>query len=248
MDLDLLVLVLPAFVAGIMIAATHAPLGLEVLKRGIVFMDLAVAQIAGLGMVGVLTWVHHPSAWLIQGVALYAALLSAAVFRWIESMVPERQEAIIGTSFVVAASAAILVLQHHPHGGETLQHMVSGQLLFVTWLDVLKHAPIYIGIVLAWFLHPRWRSGLGFYSLFALAITSSVQLVGVYVVFASLILPALVATGRSCALRTAWSFGGLMMVVGCGSALFLDVPAGPMVVIVGSLLAVGYWVWGSRCP
>lgn len=246
MDLSVFILVFPAFVAGVMIAATHAPLGLEVLKRGIVFMDLAVAQIAGLGMVSVLTWMHHPATWMTQGVALLAALGSAAVFRWVEAMVPERQEAIIGTSFIFAASAAVLVLLNHPHVGEAMQHMVSGQLLFVTWADVLKHAPIYAGILLAWFLRPTWRSGMGFYSLFALAITSSVQLVGVYVVFASLIIPALVAMGRHHPLVIAWLFGLSMMVIGCFSAVLLDVPAGPMVVIVGCVLAIVQWVWRSR--
>ena len=100
MDLSVFILVMPALVAGVMIAATHAPLGLEVLKRGIVFMDLAVAQIAGLVMVSVVTWMPHPSPWLIQGLALTGALMAAGVFRWVESVVPKRQEAIIGTSYV----------------------------------------------------------------------------------------------------------------------------------------------------
>lgn len=248
MDLSVFILVIPALVAGVMIAATHAPLGLEVLKRGIVFMDLAVAQIAGLVMVSVVTWMPHPSPWLIQGLALMGALVAAAVFRWVESVVPKRQEAIIGISYVFSASAAVLVLLNHPHGGEAMQHMVSGQLLFVTWADVMKHAPVYAGIGLAWVTRPDWRSGIGFYSLFALAITSSVQLVGVYVVFASLIVPALVAIGRPNALIRAWSFGVGMMVLGCVSAVLLDMPAGPMVVMAGCGLASLHWAWRSRWP
>ncbi|MDA8653520.1 metal ABC transporter permease [Alphaproteobacteria bacterium] len=221
----------PALIAGLMIALTHAPLGIEVLKRGIIFIDLAVAQIAGLGLVAASVWLHEPSIWLMQAIALICAIAAGLFFRRIEKTMPEQQEAIIGVSFVLAASLAILLLADHPHGGEKIQHLLSGQMLFVTWTDVITHAPIYVFILLAWFLKPSLRQGISFYLLFALVITSSVQLVGVYVVFASLILPALAAMKSKAIYLTAWLCGVLAVTTGIIAAMMVDVPAGPVIVL-----------------
>ena len=151
---------------------------------------------------------------------------------------PEQQEAIIGVSFVLAASLAILLLADHPHGGEEIQHLLSGQMLFVSWGDIAAHAPIYGFILAAWFLKPNVRRGIRFYLLFALAITSSVQLVGVYVVFASLILPALAALKSNLPQLTAWLCGIASVLLGIMTAMFADIPAGPVIV-------VGYVLMGS---
>ncbi len=228
---EMISIVGPALVAGLMIALTHAPLGIEVLKRGIIFIDLAVAQIAGLGLVAAGTLLHEPSSWLMQGTALTCAILAGLFFRKVEKAIPEQQEAIIGVGFVLAASLAILLLADHPHGGEEIRHLLSGQVLFVTWKDVLTHVPIYAFILAAWFLKPALRSGIGFYLLFALAITSSVQLVGVYVVFASLILPALAATRSARKHLTAWACGTISVMGGILAATLLDLPAGPVLVV-----------------
>lgn len=228
---EMISIVGPALVAGLMIALTHAPLGIEVLKRGIIFIDLAVAQIAGLGLVAANVLLHDPSVWLMQGIALAAAILAGMFFRKVETAMPEQQEAIIGVSFVLAASLAILLLADHPHGGEEIQHLLSGQMLFVTWEDVALHAPIYALILTAWFLKSSLRKGIGFYLLFALAITSSVQLVGVYVVFASLILPALAAVKSNHPHRTAWLCGVIAVTAGIIIAMVTDIPAGPVIVV-----------------
>lgn len=220
----------PAFIVSLMIAFTHAPLGIEVLKRGIIFIDLAVAQIAGLGLVAAGIWLHDPPLWLIQAVALTCAVLAGLFFRKVEAVIPEQQEAIIGVSFVLAASLAILLLSDHPHGGEKIQHLLSGQMLFVTWEEVATHAPVYALILIAWFMKPSLRSGIGFYLLFALAITSSVQLVGVYVVFASLILPALASLRASRPIVTAWVCGVLSILLGITVSTLSDFPAGPVIV------------------
>ena len=84
----------PALIAGLMIALTHAPLGIEVLKRGIIFIDLAVAQIAGLGLVAASVWLHEPSIWLMQAIALICAIAAGLFFRRIEKTMPEQEEAI----------------------------------------------------------------------------------------------------------------------------------------------------------
>lgn len=230
----------PALVAGLMIALTHAPLGIEVLKRGIIFIDLAVAQIAGLGLVAASVLLHEPSIWLMQEIALAAAILAGLFFRKVETAMPEQQEAIIGVSFVLAASLAILLLADHPHGGEEIQHLLSGQMLFVTWEDVALHAPVYVLILAVWFLKPSLRNGIGFYLLFALAITSSVQLVGVYVVFASLILPALAAVNSSHQHRIAWLCGVIAVITGIVIAIITDIPAGPVIVVNYVVTAIGF--------
>lgn len=95
-------------VAGLMIALTHAPLGIEVLRRGIIFIDLAIAQIAGLGMVVAHSLWQEPLWWQMQGLALIFALSAALYFCLVERALLEQQEAIIGCSFVLAASLALL--------------------------------------------------------------------------------------------------------------------------------------------
>ncbi|PIR37163.1 MAG: zinc/manganese transporter permease [Alphaproteobacteria bacterium CG11_big_fil_rev_8_21_14_0_20_39_49] len=237
---EMISIVGPALVAGLMIALTHAPLGIEVLRRGIIFIDLAVAQIAGLGLVAASTFLHQPSTWVIQGTALLCAIIAGLFFRKVEKAIPEQQEAIIGVSFVLAASLSILLLADHPHGGEEIQHLLSGQMLFVTWKDVLMHAPIYVLIIAAWFFKPSLRSGIGFYLLFALAITSSVQMVGVYVVFASLILPALAAVKSNNPHKLAWLCSIVSVVAGIITAMVSDIPAGPLIVVSYVLTAVSF--------
>ncbi len=218
---------------------THAPLGIEVLRRGIIFIDLAIAQIAGLGVVAAnLYWPDANWLW-VQGAALTCALVAALAFRWVERHLPAEQEAIIGCSFIVAASLTLLLMADHPHGGEVITHLLSGQILFVTWRDVLGHVPIYLAILLVWFRWPKVRAGSGFFFLFALAITSSVQLVGVYVVFASLILPALIAARYPNArLKAAWISAVLALLAGLTFAILMDYPAGPVLVVSYAVLAV----------
>jgi zinc/manganese transport system permease protein len=236
---ELIQIVGPAFVAGLIIALTHAPLGLEVLKRGIIFIDLAIAQFAGLGVVTANIIWENPSWYIVQISALSFALLAALLFRVVEKKLPKEQEAIIGTSFVLAASIALLVLADRPHGGEEIQHLLSGQILFVTWHEVMLHAPIYAGILALWFFKPNKarKSGL-FYLLFAIAITSSVQLVGVYVVFASLIIPALAAAKSQRKQLVAWFCGIVAVSLGIFAAVAIDAPAGPVIVLAYAVVAL----------
>ena len=183
--LDLFDIVAPGLVVGLVVTAAHAPLGIEVLKRGIVFIDLATAQVVGLAVILLGVWLEEPNWIVAQGVAFTAGIAIALFFRWIERKSPEEQEAVIGSSFIVAASIALLALADDPHGGEELRHVLSGQLLFVTWDDIAAFLPIYGLFAALWLLVPRLRAGAGFFVLFALVITASMQLVGVYVVFAA---------------------------------------------------------------
>ena len=228
----------PALVAGIIIALTHAPLGIEVLKRGIIFIDLAIAQIAGLGLIISNLIFNDPSGWITQIIAFSFALVAGLFFRWVEKTMAEQQEAMIGSSFVLSASLALLLLANHPNGGEEIQHLLSGQILFVTWGDISKHIPIYVLILTLWFIKPAIRNSIGFYLLFALAITSSVQLVGVYVVFASLIIPALATVKVQRKYLISWLCGVMSVILGILSSMWLDFPAGPIIIISYFITAI----------
>ena len=116
----------PALIAGLLVTATHVPLGMQVLERGIVFIDLAIAQVAGVGVIfaDYLGW--EPTGAAVQVAALAAALACAMLLTWTERRWPEVQEAIIGVVFVVASSAAILMLAKNPHGGENLKDLLLG--------------------------------------------------------------------------------------------------------------------------
>ena len=175
-------------------------------------------------------YLSHNLVWLSQFVALMFAIIAAFFFKMIENRIKSQQEAIIGVSFVLAASLAILLLADHPTGGEEIRHLLSGQMLFTTWPDVFLHLPIYILILILWFL-PINLNGIGFFILFSLAITSSVQLVGVYVVFASLILPALTASKRPRPYKIAWISGLISVLLGILCSVIFDLPAGPILVV-----------------
>jgi zinc/manganese transport system permease protein len=228
--MEMIEIISPALVAGLLIALTHGLLGIKVLERGIVFIDLAIAQIAGLGLVIAGMFLPEYS-WSYQFIALLFAIGASLFFYYIEKIAPDIQEAIIGCSFVLAASLSILFLSNHSHGSDEIKHLLSGQILFVTFKDIFWHAPIYIAIIALWFLKPKIRSGIGFYLIFAFAITSSVQLVGIYVVFASLILPALAAKNQRNPLLISWICGVVSVILGVFFAMMLDLPAGVLVVI-----------------
>ena len=235
---EMLEIIGPALVAGIMISLTHAPLGVEVLKRGIIFIDLAVAQIAGLGLVVADMFLHEKSEWYLSLMALLFAISAGLFFNFVEKVIPKQLEAIIGCSFVLSASLALLMLADRPHGGEEIQHLLSGQILFVSWDIILKHVPVYFIILIIWFFKPSFRRGVAFYILFAVAITSSVQLVGVYVVFASLIMPAIATAKAKNKNLMAIICGILSLILGIILSILLDKPSGPMIVVTYTAIMI----------
>ena len=233
-------LLLWPFIVGLLVLATHVPLGRRVLARGIIFLDLAVAQLAVLGVVAAHALDLATDGWLTQLAAATAALLGAAFLAGCERRWPDIQEALIGSTFVVAASLAVLLMAGDPHGGEHLADLLTGQILWVTPVQAIQMAALY-GSLLALM---GWRGerlrGLGFYLVFALAITASVQLVGVYLVFASLILPAL--AGRNLSARSGllagWTVGALAYAAGLAASALFDWPSGPAIVIALAVLAL----------
>jgi zinc/manganese transport system permease protein len=232
-------ILLPALLTGILVLATHVPLGRLVLDRGIVFIDLAIAQVAGLGVVIADFFGWEPSGWSVQFAAVIAALAGAGFLIWTERRLAALQEAVIGVVFVVAASAEIVLLSYNPHGADELKDLLVGQILWVVPSDLIPAAILY-AIVLCFVLFvdlSRWR--VLFYALFALTVTASVQLVGVFLVFASLIIPSLAVRGlrgpRS--IVYAYLVGLAGYALGLLSSALFDLPTGAAVVCALALIA-----------
>jgi zinc/manganese transport system permease protein len=221
-------ILLPALAAGLLVLLTHVPLGMEVLKRGIIFIDLAVAQFAGFGIVAANALGAGSHGWQMQAAALAAALGGALFLRWREKRSPAHQEAVIGVSFVAVACATLLVLAKDPHGSEHMKELLVGQILWTTWSGLVPLALVSAGVLAAWHGLRLKASPLGFYLLFAVAITASVQVVGVYLVFASLIVPALAAHGRW---RLGYGVGAIGYVAGLLASALLDLPSGAAIVL-----------------
>lgn len=222
----------PGFLAGLIVLATHVPLGREVLKRGIIFIDLAVAQTAGLGAIAAATAGWDPHGLGAQAAAVTAALIAGLFLTWTESRYGDVQEAIIGVLFVLAATGGILVLANHPQGGEELKDLLTGQIL---WVDLSQLGPaglVSALVLLGWFAGRDRIGRAGFYVLFAFTVTASVQLVGVYLVFASLIIPALAVKGLRGAggLWAGYAVGVLGYAAGLVVSGLWDLPTGPIIV------------------
>jgi zinc/manganese transport system permease protein len=223
----------PAFLAGILVLATHVPLGQQVLSRGIVFIDLAIAQVAGLGVTAASAMGFEAEGWRVQAAAIVAALVGALLLTWTEKIWPEVQEALIGVLFVVAACVELLILANNPHGGEHLKDLLVGQILWVQPQQLIPVAALYAVALLAWFTVRKWLGQIGFYVLFALVVTQSVQLVGIYLVFASLIVPALAAKRFAEPLRLVVGYvvGLVGYVSGLVVSALFDLPTGAVIVV-----------------
>jgi zinc/manganese transport system permease protein len=222
----------PACIAGLIVLSTHVPLGTRVLARGIIFIDLAIAQIAALGVILAQYFGIDEHGYGVQVAAAVAALFGAGLLSFTDKRWPEYQEPLIGTLFVLAATGGLLLLANNPHGGEHLKDLLVGQILWVS-PGQLWPAAVISALLLAVI---AWRrsslDGLPFYAVFALAITTSVQLVGVYLVFASLIVPALATAGMQGRARliVAYAIGGGGYVLGLALSAVLDLPSGAMIV------------------
>ncbi len=234
----------PALAAGLLVLSTHVPLGQEVLKRGIIFIDLAIAQIAGLGVIAAhgLDW--DQDGFEVQIAAVSAALLASAVLNWTEKRWPATQEALIGIFFILAATGGILLLANNPHGSEHLKELLVGQILWSTWHSLLPVAVLYAILVPVWFLWRDRIGRLGFYITFAIAVTASVQIVGIYLVFASLIIPALATYGwqRGNRLAVSYAVGAAAYLTGIVLSALLNLPTGAVVVwtLAAFSLVVGF--------
>ncbi len=232
-------ILLPAFAAGLLVTATHVPLGTQVLARGIVFIDLAIAQIAGCGVLLADQLGFEAEGLAVQVAALAAALGGALLLTWTERIFDNVQEAVIGVVFVLGASGSVLLLASNVHGGEHLRDLLVGQILWVQPARLAWIAAVYAGILAVWFGLGARLPRAGFYALFAVAVTLSVQLVGLYLVFATLIVPPL-ATRRMTRHRlpAAWTVGAVGYAAGLLVSTTADLPSGPVIVWVLVALAI----------
>ena len=210
---------------------------------------LLVAPIdAGMAALGVIVagLAHLEEDWGGFGAQLaagIAALAAAAALTYCERRWPDIQEALIGLLFVFAAAAGIVLLAGNPHGGEHLRDLLTGQLLWAGWGQIGVVAAL-SAVVLAgraWLARRGGGEGFAFYALFAVAVTASVQLVGVLLVFASLIAPAVATSAMSGRRRlvVAYLAGAAGYALGLGLSLRADLPAGAVVVCCLGLIAIG---------
>ncbi len=236
----------PAFIAGLIVAASHVPLGMQVLRKGIVFIDLAIAQIAGLGVVAADALALESST-MVQISALTAAIAGALLLTWTEKKFPEVQEAIIGAAFVLAATAALILLANNPHGADHMKDILVGQILWVNPDSLGLQAAVTAIILAIWYGLGTRIGRVGFYVLFACAVTMSVQLVGLYLVFATLIIPALATREyRRKQLVIAYIVALAGYALGLALSAWLDWPSGPVIVWTIAIVAILAYALRSR--
>lgn len=253
--------------ASLLLVAILGYLGIHVLRREVIFVDLALAQIAALGTVVAVLAGHEVASPAALAYSLGATVVGAAVFslsRTRHERVP--QEAIIGISYVVAAAAAILLADRAPEGAEHIKELLAGAIVWVTWPTVVRVA-IVCGAVgaLHWLFRRRFilisedpaeaeRRGWGlrrwdfvFYLLFGVVITLAVSVAGVLMVFAYLVAPAILALSMasrwSYRLLIAWAAGALASVAGLAASYAWDAPSGPAIVCVLGAMLVLYAAW-----
>jgi zinc/manganese transport system permease protein len=251
-------LLMPPFAVAVVILLTHAYFGLHIIQREVIFVDLALAQIAALGStVAFMTGAEHGS--LTGYVFAFAfTLLGALIFsvtRMNDSPVP--QEALIGITFVVASAAVILLSSFSAEGTEHLRDTMTGALIWVTWPTVFKVAAVYGAIGLFHFVFRRTMLAISFapyrvpalrtwdfvfYATFGVTITASVQIAGVLMVFSVLVIPAVIAffytRNFTKALLLAWASGLVAIVAGLGLSFSLDITTGPVLVVCFGIILI----------
>ena len=237
----------PALAAGLLVSATHVPLGMQVLERGIVFIDLAIAQIAGLGVIVADTLGVEPHGWARRPRRSPRRSPARCCSTWTETRWPEVQEALIGVTFVLAASVGILLLAANPHGGEHLKDLLVGQILWVSGAQLAVVAAAYAALLGVWFACSARLGRPGFYVVFACAVTVSVQLVGLYLVFATLIVPALAVRGlRRGKLAAGYGVAAAGYALGLAASAVTDLPSGAVVVCAMTALGAVVFALGAR--
>ena len=253
--MTVLELLLPAFVASLILTGIHAYLGVHVVERGVIFVDLSLAQIAALGTtVAYLAGndLHSSTAYLFS---LGFTFLGAAIFSLTRTHRATRipQEAIIGIVYAVSAAVSILVMSKATQETEHLKDMLVGNILSVSWPELAKTAGLYALVgVFHYVLRKRFllismneeeavRQGVNvrfwdflFYMSFGFVVTSSVAIAGVLLVFCFLIVPAVAAMLFSERLGTrlaiGWSVGALVSAAGVALSYVLDLPTGATIV------------------
>lgn len=247
---EVLIFLAAPFVMSLILAGIHCYLGLHVLERGIIFVDLSLAQVAAFGIALGLLLGFEPHSTPIYFLALLMTFVASGVFalsRRYESIFS--QEAVIGIVFALSSAAVVVAAEKMAHGMEYVKDLLAGQILWVTWGDVGRTAAIYAVVGLIHYIYRRqfikasFNKKAGktmfwdflFYILFGVVITSSVSIAGVLQVFSYLIVPSLVSTlfykTIKARLLFGWTFGFLMSLVALALSYKWDLPTGPFIVV-----------------
>ncbi len=245
----------PPFLACLAIVAIHAYLGIHVIRRQIIFVDLALAQIAALGTTVGFALGIHPEKNLSYLFSFGFVLLGALIFAFTRTHKPRiPQEAIIGITYAVATAATILVADRSPGGAEHIKEILTGAILWINWDTLFKIIGVYI--VMGGFhfifrkrfiqltedfqtalqkgIAVRWWEFL-FYTSFGIVIVLSVRVAGILLVFSFLVIPAAIASlfysnNWIKTLLTGWIVGTLVSLLGLFVSYKLDFPSGPAIV------------------
>ena len=263
---ELLALLWAPFLMCLVLTGIHAYLGVHVLSREVVFVDIALAQIAALGATAAFLLGWEADTWESYAFGLSATFVGALVLALTRSRRRHvSQEAVIGVVYAVSSAAAVLLADRAAHGAEHVRAMLVGNLLAVQAPEVVEVAALYAAIgVFHWFCRrpfflistapdtayrEGWRVRLWdflFYASFGVVVTSSVRIAGVLLVFSYLIVPALagIMLGRTipAKLLIGWGFGTLVSVIGMTASAAFDLPTGATVVCAFGLTLVALWV------
>lgn len=250
--MSVLIFLLPAFLACLILTGIHTYLGIHVISRGVIFVDIALAQVAALGMTVAFLFGFPPESQVAWFFALGFTSVAALFLAWFrDESIP--QEAIIGVSFATSSALAILLASKIAHGSEHLKYILSGNILWITGPDLIKTVLIYLGIGLFHYLLRKkfllvstdpakasrqgvrvWFWDLLFYLSFGLVITSSVQIGGILLVFSFLIVPALCGMlffkGLKGRILLGWALGAIVSLAGIAVSFLWDLPTGPLIV------------------
>ena len=243
----------PPLVMCFLLVGIHCYLGPHVLARGVIFVDLSLAQVAAFGTTIALLLGYEHGEGMDYFISLGATLLAALLLAIANQLKKQiSQEALIGILYAFASGAVVLTVDKMSHGAEHIKAALTGHLLWVTWAQVGKVAVIYSLVAVAHLLLRKrliaasfsdrgsWLWDFVFYGLFGVVITSSVHVAGVLLVFSFLIVPAvlssLVAKGIGARLLFGWSLGFVLSSVGMLLSYRLDMPSGAFLVCLFTCL------------
>src|SRR6476619_7353743 len=248
---EALLFLLPSFLVAVCLVGIHAYFGIQVLARNVIFVDLALAQIAALGATVAFMLGHPAQSLATYGYSLTFTLLAAVLLAFTRAWATRvPQEALIGVIYVVAAAASILLIDRAPQGAEHLKQILTGNILTSGINEIAVIVPLYVAVALLHFLLRRRLAQSGslfwefvFYATFGMVVTSSVALAGVLLVFSFLIIPAAIgvmyASSLPRQLAIGWAAGTATSAVGIGASFVFDLPTGAaMVCAFGASLAV----------
>lgn len=227
----------PAFILAILLVFIHAIFGLEIIKRGVIFTDLAIGQFASIGVAISLLFFNGSYSFILTLIfaLIGATLISIATHR------VEHIEAFIGMLYALGASSIIVILSNTTEGTELFNKLQATDILFTSTTDLIEPLILYSTVAFIFFKFYHRVNGfykeMLFFGLLALTVTSSVQLAGVLVVFVLLIVPAFLALlqNRFKKLPFAWSVGSIVIILAMVLSYYFDLPTGYTIVFIGSL-------------